>query len=209
MQIYKQLIQLQSMEISVQKTGVNPHYRHKYLTLDTIISVYSKVLSDLWLLVYHNTINSTLYTSVICVEDNSMISTEFPISGTSPQQIWSSITYAKRYNICQLLNISTWDDDDWNASSLKTNKPKIEAKKPFDIDALARLTDSIDQWLIPFSTEEDKIELIKKAEKGYDMSQDALDMIDLLYQHKIDHNRFDIKTEDIVQDIVHAVSKQS
>jgi hypothetical protein len=38
-----------------------------------------------------------------------------------PQKAWSEITYWKRYNLWQLLNIQTDLDDDWNQASSSGN----------------------------------------------------------------------------------------
>lgn len=122
-------MEIQKLWLTVSKDGVNPHFKNKYATLDNIIEVYSEPLSNAGLVVYHTSKDNILNTIIVDCDDWTDISTQFVLSGTTPQQIGSSITYAKRYNLWQLLNIATDDDDDGNSASETNDSRKNEIKK--------------------------------------------------------------------------------
>jgi hypothetical protein len=66
---------------------------------------------------------------VIDIDTDLEEKSEFPVIASDPQKIWGAITYGKRYNLWQLFNISTDEDDDWNNASESTIK---QLKKEVD-----------------------------------------------------------------------------
>jgi hypothetical protein len=60
-------------------------------------------------------------TLIESVSGESIVSS-FPIFGTKPQEVGSSMTYARRYNIQALLDLSTDDDDGNLANSAPATK---------------------------------------------------------------------------------------
>lgn len=116
--MYKQLLEIQKKMLSFSKDGKNPHFKSSYLTLDSLLEKLLPTCNDLWVLVYHKTIDWNVVTIVTDWKDN--IESSFPIWDTSnPQKVGSCITYAKRYNLGQIFNIMTDEDDDWNKASKK------------------------------------------------------------------------------------------
>jgi len=128
--LFQKLLQLQSLNVAVEKNWVNPHFKSKYILLDDIVSTYAWPLSDCWLFVFHFTeiaddVNY-LVTRLIDIDSpKDFIETKFPLPKTwTAQSMGSNLTYSKRYNLWQLLNITTdmWDDD-WNwAGEIKKEK---------------------------------------------------------------------------------------
>ena len=115
--IYKKLLEVAKKDLALKKDWKNPHFKSTYLTLDSIIEVYSPLLAELDIIIYHNVKDKVLITTLLDTEDDTSINSEFEILNSDPQKRWAEITYWKRYNLGMLLNIMTEVDDDWNKSS--------------------------------------------------------------------------------------------
>ena len=115
--IYKKILDIAKKDIALKKDWQNPHFKSTYLTLDSIIEVYSPLLAEIWVIIYHQVKEKVLYTYLYDTEDETSIKSEFEILNSDPQKRWAEITYWKRYNLGMLLNIMTEIDDDWNKSS--------------------------------------------------------------------------------------------
>jgi hypothetical protein len=117
---------------SVKKETSNPFFKSKYADLPSILEVIKDPLKEAGLCLYHtmkNTESGYVVTTTIAHEETGeSISSEFPIFGGKPQEIGSSITYARRYNIQAMLDIPT-EDDDANSSNTAP-RVKTEYKKP-------------------------------------------------------------------------------
>ena len=121
MEIYKKLLDIQTESIALKKDANNPFFKSNYITLDNIISTYNDILTKKWIVCYHYTKDNKLHTVLLDTEDNSKVESEFNILNSDPQKAGSEITYWKRYNLWQLLNIQTDTDDDWNLASKNWN----------------------------------------------------------------------------------------
>ena len=121
MGIYKKLLEIQKESIALKKDANNPFFKSNYITLDNIISTYNTILSNKSIACYHYTKDNKLTTVLIDTEDDTKIESEFNILNNDPQKAGSEITYWKRYNLGQLLNIQTDLDDDWNLASKAWN----------------------------------------------------------------------------------------
>lgn len=95
------------------------------------------------LLIQHYTENNEVVTIVISTEDGENVVSRFPIGDTSnPQKVGSAITYAKRYNLGQLFNIITDEDDDGNKASVKSEPGEFD-KKNFTPTMLRSFVDNL------------------------------------------------------------------
>lgn len=121
MSIYKKLLEIQKKWIAMKKDANNPFFKSKYITLDAIISTYNEILSNLGILCYHHTVENKLTTVLYDIESETKVESQFNVLNTDPQKQGSEITYWKRYNLWQLLNIQTDIDDDWNRASSSWN----------------------------------------------------------------------------------------
>lgn len=128
--IQKKLLELQKKGVSVVKHWNNPFTKSKYVVLDDLIETYRAVLCEMQIVIYHAMReDGVLVTTLHDCEDDTKIEACFPrIESQDPQKLWSAITYGKRYNLWQLLNIVTDEDDDGNTGA---NKGK-EASKTSD-----------------------------------------------------------------------------
>ncbi|MBU1122364.1 MAG: ERF family protein [Candidatus Omnitrophica bacterium] len=130
--LYQKLFELQNKCLTFAKSADNPFFHSKYTPLDEILKTLNPALKEIGLLIYHRTRKSKVITRIMNPDNPAeFIASSFPIKeDLEPQKIGSAITYAKRYNIGQLLNIITDEDDDANSSS-EENTKKAEAPKDY------------------------------------------------------------------------------
>ena len=126
--IYQKLLEVQKKDLTFTKNAKS-HYG-KYLTLDDLNKGLNPTLNEIGLIVVHKTHKRNIVTMVIDTDTGKSLKSYFPIAETitDPQKVGSAITYAKRYNIGQLFNIVTDEDDDGDATTEKTTSPQ---KEPF------------------------------------------------------------------------------
>lgn len=134
--IIKKLFNVQNKNLVFKKEEDNPFFHSKYVTLDALNIGLLPVLKEEGLLISHATSNREVITNVCDTESGECVQSAFPIpEGLDPQKMGSAITYAKRYNIGQLFNIVTDEDDDGNKASAKKNAKKGVVER--DDDPLA------------------------------------------------------------------------
>lgn len=135
----KAICQFKQKGISIKKESNNPFFKSKYADLPTILDAIeveaakcglvliskSKPLDDSWV----------LETILSCKDSEETETSTFPLFGNKAQEIGSSITYARRYNIQSLLNLAA-DDDDGNEAnnSAPIKKQPVSASKQFFVD---------------------------------------------------------------------------
>ncbi len=116
----------------ITKDKENPFFKSRYADLAIILEVIDKDLAATGL-----TLNSytqyqdgqlILKTDLSHKDTSEVISSIFPVFGAKAQELGSSITYARRYNIQSLLNLAA-EDDDGNAANAATEKPLSAAEK--------------------------------------------------------------------------------
>jgi hypothetical protein len=121
----------------IVKDAKNPHFKNTYATLGAILSAVEMPLIKQAVVIVHEQIQTDagwlLQTSLIHWESEQSIKTVFPVTGNDPQKLGSALTYARRYNILNLLNLST-EDDDGNAAmshpvSASNSQPAISASQ--------------------------------------------------------------------------------
>ena len=110
---------------AVEKNATNPHFRSKYTTIDHLLAKTLPVLRKHGLLVtqWPTTVDGRegLRTRVDHVDSGEWMEDVMVLAmaKAGPQEQGSCLTYAKRYALGALLCISTEDDDDANAASVK------------------------------------------------------------------------------------------
>jgi len=172
MTIYTKLLDIQKESTKLKKDANNPFFKSNYITLDNIIATYNEKLSEKWIVCYHYTKDNKLTTVLIDTEDNSKVESEFNVLNNDPQKAGSEITYGKRYNLGQLLNIQTDTDDDWNLASKAWN---TKAHYPANDDLPWIGEDNIKtlKWLLA----EDKTMTLKVVREKYKVSKANADIL--------------------------------
>lgn len=123
---------------------VNPHFKSKYASLASCWDVVRAPLAKNGLSVtqtleFEETI--LVLTTTLLHSSGQFLFSKMPVSGSTPQQLGSSLTYVRRYSLCAILGIVSDDDDDGNAGSTdrtdrtdkNTVKPKQAAKAPQNV----------------------------------------------------------------------------
>lgn len=141
--IQKKLFEIQKKRVWVEKTWNNPHFKSAYMTLDSIVNAFNPFFNEFGILCYHTTVDNWIETILEDIEDGTQLKSKFLIINTDPQKRWSEITYGKRYNLGQLLNIITEFDDDGNTASSLVIEKAIYKKMHFE--ALAA---SFNEWWV-------------------------------------------------------------
>ena len=127
----------------VVKDSSNPFFKSKYATLDSIQEHIRPILQKCGLVVSQPTeINEVagtfVRTTVYHVASGESISSVFPVVTTkaTAQEYGSAVSYAKRYSLSGLLNITIQDeDDDGNAASVSVPKQNVTPEKRWLVES--------------------------------------------------------------------------
>lgn len=124
------ICEFKKLGLTIKKESANPFFKSKYADLATILDVIEVKAAECGLVIWSHgvTTDKGMFLETVLGHkdsDEQMCST-FPIVGNKPQEIGSSCTYARRYNIQSLLNLAAEDDDGNAASNIK---PTAKAKK--------------------------------------------------------------------------------
>jgi hypothetical protein len=115
----------------ISKDAANPFHKNKYSTLDNIVDGVRPVLTKYGLSIMQIPSNdeqgNVIMKTLLLHESGEFLESE-PLkmkpAKNDPQGIGSCITYARRYQISAFLSLNTGEDDDGNAASGQTEKPK-------------------------------------------------------------------------------------
>ncbi len=128
----KSLIQVQRSVNGAKPNKTNPHLKNKYADLASVWDTCRELLAENGLAVTHTFRESTGGDTVTCVATLLHESGEFLTSSltmklgkTTPQEVGSAATYARRYTLAALVGIVIDDDDD-GAKASAPAKPKNE-----------------------------------------------------------------------------------
>lgn len=124
--------------------------RYKYAPIDAIVEQIKKHLADQGLAYTWTVKNETAKITAICKVTHKLghseeSSFEIPIDSegymTAPQKVASALTFAKRYSLCNILGISTGDEDtDATDVSKEKDAKSIKSKIVFQLRALGEKT---------------------------------------------------------------------
>lgn len=123
------LLKAQQVLSNPIKSATNPHFKSKYAMLPDIRDMVTPTLYELGLFVVQpvqmGDMGAYLETTVYHAESEGFLTSKMPLmlEKQTPQGMGSSITYARRYALCSILNIAADEDDDGNAASATTAKP--------------------------------------------------------------------------------------
>ena len=120
------------------KTGTNPHFRSRYVTLEGVIEAVTGPLSEHGFFLSQQVFtgeHGSFVSTILMHEDDpnwEMIShVPLVLNKNDMQGLGSAITYARRYGIMSLLNLPA-EDDDGSATTMQANStsetPKSRAK---------------------------------------------------------------------------------
>jgi hypothetical protein len=121
-----------------KKTAVNPHFHARFAPLDEILACAAGPLAANGLVVVQAPRTNpagalVLSTTVLHASGESLDCGEYPLSGATPQERGSAITYARRYVLQSVLSLAGEDDDDAERAQPQrqaTPQPPKVAKAP-------------------------------------------------------------------------------
>lgn len=117
------LCEFKKLNIKITKEVTNTFFKSKYADLAGILDAVEAEAANFGIIVvsklrrYEGAME--LYTKVTHKDSEEIEDSVFPVFGAKPQEIGSSVTYARRYNIQCLLNLAA-EDDDGNAANDST-----------------------------------------------------------------------------------------
>jgi hypothetical protein len=160
---------------SIRKSGTNPHFKNRYMTLDEIVDAITPALSEQGILVYHTMHGGDLVTSI--TDGESTIDSFYPLraENKNDQQLGSAISYGRRYSLCALLGIVADEDDDGNKASEPVS-PQVQylAKLRTELEGAKSdqdLQGIFDRW----QKGKEKLSQLRIFDQGMAMIQDKLE----------------------------------
>jgi len=127
------LIKAQGSIKHALKDAKNPHFKNQYATLESVIDATKEALlkNDISIVQAHTTANTLVTT--LYHKSGEFLQSEVNLfmSRQDMQQLGSATTYARRYALASMLNISQEDDDGNAAAQPKTQKQIEESFGPY------------------------------------------------------------------------------
>ena len=119
--LFSALVKAQLEFTPIIKDKLNPHFKSKYADLDSIMKSIREPLlrHNLVLFSFFEKTEEQMYlvTRITFAPTGESFQIDYPITlPANEQQKGSALTYARRYSICALLNLSADADDDGNAA---------------------------------------------------------------------------------------------
>lgn len=160
---------------SLKKDAKNEHLRNQYVSLDNLLHVIRPLLSECGLVVVQQLAGEYM-TTVLYHSSGQYLGANMPFNpmngnkGTNAlQELGGGITYAKRYSLGALLQISVDVDTDANNSPIQKEQLTKVAKKK--VETTAQLNKLVD-WIAEDLSRRDKITQL------YDLNSGQLQWID-------------------------------
>lgn len=144
------LLAVQKEAPALQRDAINPHFKNKYVSLDSLMGQILPVLHKHgFVLVQSPTVENgepALRTKLLhapsgeAIEDTMLL----VLGKTDPQGQGSAITYARRYSLMSILGLVADEDDDANAARPRQRREKqnggsVKAASGPDVDKLRSL----------------------------------------------------------------------
>lgn len=124
------LLAAQQQIANVVRGGVNPHFKSKYATLDSVLDVCKSALNanEISFLqgAKEGTGDTVTLTTRLLHKSGEWIESDVTMRPVKadPQGVGSCITYARRYSLSAMCGVASEEDDDANAASEKPEKAR-------------------------------------------------------------------------------------
>lgn len=130
MGLFVKLAMVQHDVEGVEKSADNPYFSSKYATFEMVIAALRPSLEKYSLLIVHRVVPGSedgyalLHTVIHDLQSEEELQSSYPLAlSANPQKMGSQITYAKRYNVVALFNLSMVEEDDDGAFGAGLSKP--------------------------------------------------------------------------------------
>lgn len=113
---------------SASKDGLNPHFKSKYATLDSIWEAIKEPLSQNGLSISQlisQESDTTVMTTLLMHSSGQWIRSTVPVIAgkPTPQALGSSISYMRRYSLAAIVGVTVGDDDDASEAQSHYSSP--------------------------------------------------------------------------------------
>ena len=124
MSIYKKLNEFKKSVGAIKKDSINPHYKNKYASIESVLDTIEKPLLDAGLGFIQCVEDLNLITTIYDTESDNILTSRIPLilNKNDMQQLGSAITYARRYGLVSMFGLEQ-EDDDGNLASGNNQKP--------------------------------------------------------------------------------------
>ena len=162
--------QIAFQNASLKKDAKNEHLRNGYVSLDNLLNVIRPILSENNLVIVQSLAGDYL-TTVLYHASGQFIGSNMPFTPMNGskvtnalQELGGGITYAKRYSLSALLQISVDVDNDGQDSKLKSEQlKKSPAKKK--VESIEQLNKIVD-WVLEDLSRHEKVNQFYDLDKG-------------------------------------------
>lgn len=115
-ELIKALIKAKAEFQPIEKDKLNPHFRTKYASLDSVLDAVTPALCKHGLVIVQPLQSGRVLNTHLYHESGEVMTSTFELPDVSDiQKIGSALTYARRYSVCALLGITADEDSDGNA----------------------------------------------------------------------------------------------
>jgi len=173
------LSKAQSVMQAAEKNKTNPHFKSTYADLASVIESVRKPLTDNGLSFTQTTIslppNGALYLETTLLHvSGQWLRSEYPLLQGTPQQMGSSLTYARRYSLSSIAGIAADEDDNGNAATRK----KIEPPET-DAEPIAEQAPTGKPYKISFQSWRMFVAILEKELRAAESRADVFDWLEL------------------------------
>jgi hypothetical protein len=177
-ELQKALIKAHAELLLCPMDSVNPAFKSKYASLESVLTAIKPVLAKHGLAVLQMPLEDGKLRNVVIHEAGGRFvwTSRVPSKGDRPHDIGSALTYARRYSLVSLFGIVGDPDDDGNASSgvsVHVNTTPAHIAPPTKQSAVEAILASAikNGWTKPELTKllmqeykKDKLELLERAD---------------------------------------------
>lgn len=134
-ELFKAMAQFRANVKQPSKSAMNPYFKSTYVQLEGVQNAIDEAIKGTGLSytqLTHNTDDGIAVETVIMHSSGQWLSTEGLIltpAKKDPQGYGSAITYSRRYQLAAAFGISSDIDNDGNAGTFSTNKPKQQNQR--------------------------------------------------------------------------------
>ncbi len=115
-ELIKALIKAKAEFQPIEKDKLNPHFKTKYASLDSVLDAVTPALCKHGLVIVQPLQSGRVLNTHLYHESGEVMTSTFELPDISDiQKIGSALTYARRYSVCALLGITADEDSDGNA----------------------------------------------------------------------------------------------
>jgi len=146
------LAKAQGEIVPAEKDGMNPHFKSKYATLDSVWAACRQPLSKNGLSILQ-TISmdgeNMILTTTLLHSSGQWVKSIMPVATgkMTPQAIGSALSYFKRYTLASMVGVVAGDDDDGNsAEKVKTAPVEQKFITPEQVNEIKSI---LDEYILP------------------------------------------------------------